>query len=53
MISSHVAAAMVHPFIFRDRIMQRMLPGKPMVAGIKNPKPEVEVMKASAGSRVS
>ncbi len=26
-IGIHVAAAMVHIFIYRDRIMQRMLPG--------------------------
>jgi cytochrome b561 len=30
-IGAHVAAAMAHTFIFRDRIMQRMLPEKPMV----------------------
>jgi cytochrome b561 len=30
MIGSHVAAAMAHTFIFRERIMQRMLPGKVM-----------------------
>jgi cytochrome b561 len=29
-IGSHVAAAMAHTFIFRDRILQRMLPEKPM-----------------------
>ena len=27
MIGFHVAAAMVHIFIYRDRVMQRMLPG--------------------------
>ncbi|MDB5876202.1 MAG: Cytochrome, partial [Ramlibacter sp.] len=26
-IGIHVAAALVHVFIYRDRIMQRMLPG--------------------------
>jgi len=26
-IGIHVAAALVHFFIYRDRIMQRMLPG--------------------------
>jgi len=27
MIGIHVASAMAHLFIYRDRIMQRMLPG--------------------------
>jgi cytochrome b561 len=45
MISAHVAAAMAHTFIFRDRIMQRMLPGNPMGVGAKNLKPEVVAMK--------
>jgi cytochrome b561 len=27
LIGIHVATAMVHLFIYRDRIMQRMLPG--------------------------
>jgi cytochrome b561 len=27
MIGMHVAVALVHLFIYRDRIMQRMLPG--------------------------
>jgi cytochrome b561 len=26
-IGLHVAAALVHAFIYRDRVMQRMLPG--------------------------
>jgi cytochrome b561 len=30
-VGAHVAAAMVHTFIFRDRIMQRMLPTNPMI----------------------
>ena len=44
-IGAHVAAAMAHTFIFRDRIMQRMLPEKPTVVGTKGLKPEVVVMK--------
>jgi cytochrome b561 len=44
-IGAHVAAAMAHTFIFRDRIMQRMLPEKPTVARTKGLKPEVVVMK--------
>ncbi len=27
MIAIHVAAALAHRFIYRDRVMQRMLPG--------------------------
>jgi cytochrome b561 len=44
-IGAHVAAAMAHTFIFRDRIMQRMLPETPMAARTKNLKPEVVAMK--------
>src|SRR5712691_6725636 len=44
-IGAHVAAAMAHKFIFRDRIMQRMLPKKPTVVRTKGLKPEVVVMK--------
>jgi cytochrome b561 len=51
-ISLHVAAAMAHTFIFRDRIMQRMLPEKPMVVRTKNLKPEVVAMKSAQESRV-
>jgi cytochrome b561 len=43
-IGAHVAAAMAHTFIFRDRIMQRMLPEKSTVTRTKG-KPEVVVMK--------
>jgi hypothetical protein len=43
-IGAHVAAAMAHMFIFRDRIMQRMLPEKPM-ALTKIQKPKVARMK--------
>src|SRR3984893_9270553 len=50
-ISLHVAAAMAHTFIFRDRIMQRMLPEKPMVVRTKNLKPEVVAMKSAQESR--
>jgi cytochrome b561 len=45
LIGSHVAAAMAHTFIFRDRILQRMLPGKPMGARSKSLKPKIGVME--------
>jgi cytochrome b561 len=45
MIGSHVAAAMAHTFIIRDRIMQRMLPEKPTVVRTKILKPEAVMMK--------
>jgi len=51
-IGAHVAAAMAHMFIFRDRIMQRMLPEKPM-ALTKIQKPKVARMKPAQESRVS
>src|SRR6202451_2407140 len=38
-IGAHVAAAMAHTFIFRDRIMQRMLPEVPMDVRTGNLKP--------------
>ena len=44
-IGAHVAAAMAHTFIFRDRIMQRMLPEKPTVVRTKILKPEAVMMK--------
>jgi cytochrome b561 len=50
LIGSHVAAAMAHTFIFRDRIMQRMLPGKPMVASTKSLKPVVVAMEPARDS---
>jgi cytochrome b561 len=50
-IGAHVAAAMAHTFIFRDQIMRRMLPEKPMVVRTKNLKPEVVVMKPAQESR--
>jgi cytochrome b561 len=53
MISAHVAAAMAHTFIFRDRIMQRMLPGNPMGVRAKNLKPEVVTIEARPRSRPS
>ena len=31
LIGIHIAAALVHLFIYRDRVMYRMLPGEPMV----------------------
>jgi cytochrome b561 len=52
-IGAHVAAAMAHTFIFRDRIMQRMLPEKPMAVLAKIQKPEVARMKPAQESRVS
>jgi hypothetical protein len=48
-----VAAAIAHTFIFRDRIMQRMLPEKPMAVLTKIQKPEVARMKPAQESRVS
>jgi cytochrome b561 len=45
-IAAHVAAAMAHTFIFRDRIMQRMLPEKSTVVRTKG-EPEVAVMKTA------
>jgi cytochrome b561 len=53
MIAAHVTAAMAHTFIFRDRIMQRMLPGKPMGVRAKNLKPEVVTIEARPRSRPS
>ena len=53
MITAHVAAAMAHTFIFRDRIMQRMLPGNPMGVRAKNLKPEVVTIEARPRSRPS
>jgi hypothetical protein len=45
LVGAHVAAAMAHTFIFRDRIMQQMLPEKPTVVCTKKLKPEAVVMK--------
>jgi cytochrome b561 len=53
MITAHVAAAMAHTFIFRDRIMQRMLPEKPMGVRAKSLKPEVVTIEARTRSRPS
>jgi len=50
-IGAHVAAAMAHTFIFRDQIMQRMLPEKPMVVRTRNLKPEVVAMRPAQQSR--
>jgi cytochrome b561 len=50
-IGAHVAAAMAHTFIFRDRIMQRMLPETPVIARTRNLKPEVVAMKPAQESR--
>jgi cytochrome b561 len=44
LIGSHVAAAMAHTFVFRDGIMQRMLPGTPTVAHTHSV-PEVVMME--------
>jgi hypothetical protein len=44
-IGAHVAAAIAHTLIFRDRIMQRMLPEKPTVGRTKGLKPEVVAIK--------
>jgi cytochrome b561 len=50
-IGAHVAAAMAHTFIFRDRIMQRMLPEGPTDIRGKKLKPEVVAMKPAQESR--
>jgi len=52
-IGAHVAAAMAHTFIFRDRIMQRMLPETPMVVRTRNLKPEVVAMKPAREARMN
>jgi cytochrome b561 len=52
-IGAHVAAAMVHTFIFRDRIMQRMLPEGSIVVGTNELKPEVVTIKHAQKSRAS
>jgi cytochrome b561 len=52
-IGAHVVAVMAHTFIFRDRIMQRMLPEKPMAVRTKTLKPEVVTMNPAQESRVS
>jgi cytochrome b561 len=51
-IGVHVAAAMAHTFIFRDGIMQRMLPEGPMDVRDKRLKPEAVAMKPAQESRV-
>jgi cytochrome b561 len=45
LIGAHVAAAMAHTFIFRDRIMQRMLPQGPMDVRGDKTRPEMVAMK--------
>jgi cytochrome b561 len=50
-IGAHVAAAMAHTFIFRDRIMQRMLPEKLMIVRTGNLKPKVVAMKPAQEAR--
>jgi cytochrome b561 len=47
LIGSHVTAAMAHTFIFRDRIMQRMLPEMPIAMRAKKLRPRVVVMGPS------
>jgi cytochrome b561 len=47
LIGSHVAAAMAHTFIFRDRIMQRMLPEYPIAIRAKKLRTRVVVMGPS------
>jgi cytochrome b561 len=49
-IGAHVAAAMAHTFIFRDRIMHRMLPDVPMDVR-EGPKPEGVTMTPAQDSR--
>jgi cytochrome b561 len=45
LIGAHVVAAMAHTFIFRDRIMQRMLPQGPMDVRGNKTRPEMVAMK--------
>ena len=52
-IGAHVAAAMAHTFIFRDRIMQRMLPEKPMTVRTENLRPEVVAMASAQEARMN
>ena len=47
LIGAHVTAAMAHTFIFRDRIMQRMLPETRIAMRAKKLKPRVVVMGPS------
>ena len=44
-IGAHVTAAMAHTFIFRDRIMQRMLPEGAMDVRSNKTRPEMVAMK--------
>src|SRR6202035_2345324 len=48
-IGAHVAAAMAHTFIFRDRIMQRMLPE----VRTENLKPKAVAMKPAQEARMN
>jgi cytochrome b561 len=50
LIGSHVAAALAHTFVFRDRIMQRMLPEKWMTARAQNLNPGLIAMKPARDS---
>jgi hypothetical protein len=43
--------AIAHKFVFRDQIIQRMLPEKPMVVRTGNLKPEVVAMRPAQQSR--
>jgi hypothetical protein len=52
-IGVYVVAAMAHTFIFRDRIMQRMLPEKRMAVRTKTLKPEAVTMRPAREARVS
>lgn len=52
-IGVHVAAAMAHTFIFRDQIMQRMLPEKRIAIRTKTLKPEAVTMRPAREACVS
>jgi hypothetical protein len=52
-IGVHVAAAMAHTFIFRDQIMQRMLPEKRIAIRTKTLKPEAVTMRPARDACVS
>ena len=52
-IGAHVAAAMAHTFIFRDRIMQRMLSERPVIVRTGSLKPKVVAMKPAQEARMN
>jgi hypothetical protein len=47
LIGAHVTAAITHTFIFRDRILQRMLPEIPIAMRARKLRPRVVVIGPS------